>query len=457
VWPALRIVLIVIVVLAAGGYLAMRLMYERARRRALVEVKDTLEVEARAFAEGDQYLYLAQQDRAPANWYRLQVLCAAAEAPTGRGLAPIVRQDLCFPPLSAEIEDLELRGDFAWVQVIERDSTPTRRVRFYRRTDQGWKHTAPRVDFFGDLVHEKHGKIVVRYHKRDQPHIAPVIDHIIRTADDASSVLQYTLPLGRASIDFTVEYGDLMRGEATGPLYIRDDRIVLFSPWLSGIPVDRGWDQASLDALTHRIAHGLALAATQSADRQAPGLLQKAVAAEYAAWYTTQDPAQAPILGRIIDRHGEEELPRVFLSLKGAHNTTLFVIRWLSVNPKEAAFFETVLNIEREAIQAGLKDTFLLFQDERWLADQEAYFQRALVENPYPSLSPIQVVSISIDNSYTSVKMRPTPIPLQGHVPQTDGDTALFRRENWDWKHSSRLLPTPSPIRTPLPIPDEYP
>ena len=235
---------------------------------------------------------------------------------------------------------------------------------------------------------------------------------------------------------------------------MQDDRIVLLSPWLSGISIDRTWDKASLDELTYRIAHGLASIATRSSDNRASGQLQRAIAAEYAAWYTTRDPAQAPLLGRVIERNGEEVLPRMFLSIKGAHNTTLFMMRWLSVHPNEAAFFETVLNIEREAIQAGLKETFLLFQDERWLADQEAYFDRAQIENPYPSLAPVQVVDIRIDDTYASVVIRPTLAPLQGQLPQTDGDIALFRRENWDWKHSSNHLPTPSLELTVTPMPD---
>jgi hypothetical protein len=457
VWVALRIVLIAAVVLATGTYLTMRVMYERARRRARSQIEDTLQVEARAYAERDLDRYLAQQDRSSTRWYQLQVLCAAAESPPGRELAPTTRQELCFPPLFAEIEDLELRGDIAWVEVIDNDPIPIRRVRFYRRSDQGWKHTAPDPSFFGDPVHERHDKVIVRYHKRDQPHIAPLLERVIHTADDVSSALRYTLPQGRAQIDFAVQYADLARGNDTEPLYLQDGQVVLFSPWLYGIPVDQDWDQASLDSVTYRIAHGLATAATRPSDNQARGSLQNAIAAEYAVWYTTQDPAQTPILGRIIDRHGEEALPRVFLSLKGAHHTTLFAMRWLSVHPNEATFFETVLNIEREAIQAGLKETFLLFQDERWLAEQGAYFDQTQIENPYPLHSPIQVIDIQFDGDYAYVAISPTPVPLPGHTPQVDGDVVLFHRENWDWKHSSSLLPTPSPGLALTPVPDGYP
>jgi hypothetical protein len=75
---------------------------------------------------------------------------------------------------------------------------------------------------------------------------------------------------------------------------------------------------------------------------------------------------------------------------------------------------------------------------------------------PIP-LSPVQVLEISIDDICTSVVIRPTPVPLRGLLPQADGDTALLRRENWDWKHTSVYLPTPSPDFTATPIPDVYP
>ena len=163
VWLALRIVLIGIVVLAAGGYLTLRLIYERARRRALVQIRDTLQVEVHAFAEGDVDLFLAHQDRASTDWYRLQALCAATGASgLGRQAVPTKYQDLCFPPLSDKIEDLELRGDIAWVQVVEDDGAPVRHVRFYRRTDQGWVHTAPHVAFWKDPVDLKYGSVSVR-------------------------------------------------------------------------------------------------------------------------------------------------------------------------------------------------------------------------------------------------------------------------------------------------------
>jgi hypothetical protein len=458
VWLALHTILIGIVVLAAGGYLTLRLLYERARHRALVQIRDTLQVEMRAFAEGDVALFMAQQDRPSADWYRLQALCAAAGASgPSRQAMPTKYQDLCFPPLSDEVRDLELRGDVAWVEVVEDDGSPVRQVRFYRRTDRGWLHTAPRPDFWGGLVQQRYDKIVVRYHKRDRPYIDPLLEHIVSNADNVASNLLYALPIGRAKVDFVIEYARLLRARDAETLYVQDDRIVLLSPWLSGIPIDRTWDEASLDELTYHVAHGLASTATRSSDYRELGPLQRAIAAEYAAWYTTRDPAQAPLLRRIIERNGEEALPRMFLSIKSASNTTLFMMRWLSVHPNEAAFFETVLNIEREAIEAGLKETFLLFQDERWLADQEAYFDRAQIENPYPSPAPVQVVDVSISDTYASVVIQPTLVPLQGHLPQTDGDTALFRRENWDWKHSSNHLPSLSSNLTVTPMPDESP
>lgn len=98
VWLALRIVLIGVVVLAAGGFLTLRLIYERARRQALAQIRDTLQVEVRALAEGDMDLFMAQQDRASTDWYRLQALCAATgTSEPDRQAVRTTYQDLCFP------------------------------------------------------------------------------------------------------------------------------------------------------------------------------------------------------------------------------------------------------------------------------------------------------------------------------------------------------------------------
>ena len=45
-----------------------------------------------------------------------------------------------------------------------------------------------------------------------------------------------------------------------------------------------------------------------------------------------------------------------------------------------AGFFETVLNIERDAILIGQKETFLLFQGEDWRSEQDRYFDQARIE-----------------------------------------------------------------------------
>jgi hypothetical protein len=129
--------------------------------------------------------------------------------------------------LSATIEDVDLRGDVAWVQVVEGDP-PVRRVRFYRQTDHGWLHTAPDLEFWQEPVEHHHGEqLVFYYHQRDQPYIDSLVEQIGDAfyricasarckADERFEILIYPeYPESDLSID-----------------------LALPSPWLSGIPAE---------------------------------------------------------------------------------------------------------------------------------------------------------------------------------------------------------------------------
>ena len=68
------------------------------------------------------------------------------------------QRDPCAPVLPAKLTHVELQGDIAWVEVIEGEP-PVRRVRFYRQTERGWVHTAPRESFWGKEVTLRSGPI----------------------------------------------------------------------------------------------------------------------------------------------------------------------------------------------------------------------------------------------------------------------------------------------------------
>ena len=69
VWIAL---LAAIVVAAACGYISVRRRYRAASKQITFQIQTAVDLEARAFAEGDEDLFMAQQDQTSLFWYMSQ-------------------------------------------------------------------------------------------------------------------------------------------------------------------------------------------------------------------------------------------------------------------------------------------------------------------------------------------------------------------------------------------------
>ena len=221
------VVLVAILATAAGGYVTVRRRYEAASQQVTFQIQSVVDLEARAFEQGNEELFLAQQDKASAPWY----VSPAPWLSTRLG-AVSDRGHLFVPPMAvlpATVKDVDLRGDVAWVQVVEGDP-PVRRVRFYRQTDRGWLHTAPDLAFWQEPVEHHHGgRLAFYYHRRDQLYV----DSLIEQVGDAF----YRL-CASAGCPADQRFKILIY-----PEYPQSDLpfdLALPSPWLSGIPVNAG-------------------------------------------------------------------------------------------------------------------------------------------------------------------------------------------------------------------------
>jgi len=426
---ACAVLLAVVVATATGGYLILRLRYERLCREAEFQIQSVIDVEARAYARGDRELYLAQQDRSSPGWYMQQASRL---------------EDARDPVLRGAIEDLELHGDVARVVVLEGQPL-LRRMRFYRLARLGWVHTTPQLELLGEPVQERYNALTVHYYQRDRPYIDPLLEHIARVDAEVPTHLRW------ASWSRTLHV--YFAPEARSPFLAGTD-LTVSSPWLSGIPADGQWGEAYLDDLTYHVAYALAASFVRSPGDVGLSQLQRAILDEYAAWYIHQDAAYAPILGRIIGRHGTGELPEVFFTLKEARISTLFLIRWLSLHPNvdEVAFFETLLNVEREAVLAGRRDTFLLFQEQDWVERQARFYdlirERATIQAQglEPWQIPIHVRSVEIDSGRALVALTEAPPQMPGilFLPSAQrtahraaGAYAFYRlQEDWSWQRT---------------------
>jgi hypothetical protein len=299
-----RAVLVVMLVTACSVAIAVYLHYRRAHDRLRFQIQSVIDLEARAFVEDDVDLFLAQQDRDAAGWYEFQsLLMEAVHEWPGRLDA------LPFSALPAEVQNVELHGDVAWVEVIE--GTPAvRRMRFYRQTGRGWLHTAPDPAFWGEEVQLDVGdRLTLRCRERDWPYVAPLAEQLEQDLVQVCATVGCPPKLVLTVVSYASERS---RGDIAFP-----------SPWLSGIPADGSSWLSSVSTIEYP-------GESVRQDTPLATILQ-----EYVMWLHDRDPSRAPLLGRIVAEHGEDALPAVFDSLSRGPSVSEFLSEWLGLAPEE--------------------------------------------------------------------------------------------------------------------------
>jgi hypothetical protein len=320
-----RAVLVVMLIAACSVALAVYLRYRRAQDRLRFQIQSVIDLEARAFVEGDVDLFLEQQDRDAAEWYEFQsfLMEAVPHWPGGPEAFPL-------GALPAEIQRVELHGDSAWVEVVE--GTPAvRRMRFYRQTSQGWLHTAPDLAFWGDEVWLNVGdRLAIHYYERDWPYVAPLIEQLEQDLAQVCATVGCS-PRLKLTVDIGVNEAH--------------SSIVLQSPWLSGIPADGSPWPSSIYILEdpprsvrqivlHRLVDRI-VSERFRAKQYWENTPLRAITDEYVTWLHDRDQTQAPLLGRIVAEHGEDALPAVFDSLSRGPSMSEFLSEWLGLTPEE--------------------------------------------------------------------------------------------------------------------------
>lgn len=426
--------------IAAGGVLYIKDRTRNAKEQIVFQIQSTIDLEARAYERRDLGLFLEQQDERESEWYALQSL----RVDTGCSDPELVdsgMEFLCQPVRQAQVRDVDLRRDVAWVEVLEGDPA-LRRVRFYRQTDQGWKHTAPQESFWGVAVELNYGGLVFRYHRRDEPYVEPMIEAAAQTFDQVCAELGCVLK-ALPEFDFAVH-------SAPGaPIRQVDSIYQLVSPWLVGVPEDETQPAPYQDQIEYAIAYDLAsLALVPLAGNVRSTELVDAMAHEYAVWKSQDAVDGAPILKRLVARHGKEALPEILRSLQHVRTLNVVLVQWLLISPTDhpVDYFQTLLDIEQEALSAGRKETFLLLQDSEepgWITEQQARYTEVRANGDLP-LPEIKVQSVEVSGDLARVTLEPSSDEVS---PGWTDQTAFFRRRHGDWKRSSST-PQVSALRT---------
>jgi hypothetical protein len=371
------------------------------------------------------------------------------------------------------VQRVDLKGELAWVEVIESLSADpgrglgaqeVRRVRFYRQTDLGWKHTAPPAEFWRTVMHIDYGNLSVIYHKRDQPDVEPLEEVITDAFTDVCSVLT-CISRKTLIVEFSIEppayYLPVIDLHLPGE---GEDKITLSSPWLAGIPVQTSQETRLAKELAHAVTFATAARSVQYTTGLPLTSLQRAILDEYAAWYAYGRDARLVLLRPFVEERGWDAMPDALLL--AAEPTLLgeFLARWGLVpeddvaqgSEQAAAYFSAVLTLEREALLLGRKETFLLLQDEEWRDMQERYYWQTQEDKTLVPSAPIGVWSAYVLGERARIILE-GPLPsVSGLPPQSSGDTVFLLKQDGGWRHASVLdafmWSWASPEATPTPV-----
>jgi multiple sugar transport system substrate-binding protein len=422
-------VLAAVLLCATTITLIVRRRYRQAMDRITFQIQSVIDLEAQAFADGNVARFLAQQDEDAVEWYKRRQRLVAS----GSG-DPDAAQEGVLP---ARIRHVELREDVAWVEVVE-DNEPVRRMRFYRQTDRGWLHTAPDPAFWKVPVEVHYAdQLIVRYHRQDEPHVKALADRLAQAY--YTMCVTIGCPHGKR---FEVAFYIQPPAESV-PRHV----LLLPSPWIGGIPLEGAYAEWAAEKSHYALAHRV-VSASLSDYVIPPRTLRSAIADEYATWVSTGDLTQAPLLRRVIARHGTRALPNLLLWAEQGHSMAGFLARWLDLTPygNEVPYFQTLLEIEHDALYAGRKDTFLLLQDDgrlRWLRDQKTRLEQVHVQEPLtrPDIS-VQMVEIGGNRARVTFD--------SGQSAAFAQSPAFFRHDDLNWVHTH---PPYAPYTTYMPVP----
>jgi hypothetical protein len=170
----------------------------------------------------------------------------------------------------------------------------------------------------------------------------------------------------------------------------------------------------------------------------------------------------------LLKERGWDAAPDALRLAKSTTSLDQFWERWASMpadgvaaSPERAAaYFEALLNGEREALLWGHKETFLMFQDEAWRGLQERYFWLAQENDELVPSGPIVVRHVQVSGNRARVQLA-EPLPFaDGLPPQSLGATVYLQWQGGGWRHASALdgyaWPFPPPVAltlTPTPAP----
>jgi hypothetical protein len=359
-WAWLALLMVLSIALPTG-WIGVRHRYQQAVAQATFEIQGMVDLEVQVVASCDRRRFLALQDPAAPRWVahqvqRLDEHCLGSEAVP----AQAYRTNLIGLP--ARVQEVTLEEDVAWAQVVT-DEEREQHVRFYRWTERGWMQAPPDPQFWGEPTVWQHTGLLVQGTVRDLPYGKVLAAHIWDVTQAVCDTLGCTDDLELRVTFIPDATGQLPRVSAQG--------LLLPSPWLTGIPANGEVTAGSLKRLTYWTAYYVTSAAVGGPGVGSRNPTQKAILAEYARLHTDASLESAPILRRIVDRHGIGVLPQVLRSLPEARALSDLLPRWLALSAgMPDTYYAVLFDLARDPATRACKETFDLLlreDDAQWI------------------------------------------------------------------------------------------
>jgi hypothetical protein len=450
-----------VLLVAAGGTLWVR--YRHFQRTLREEIQAVIDLEAKAWAEGDTELFLSLQDKEDHNWYFSWKQAAHDQN--------LFVTDIHQP---ARVTKVDPWGDTVWVEVEEEiplpdgSSSSWRRAHFYRHTESGWKHTGGQDKLWGEERNRDAGPAHLVYRARDEAYI----DELARWAQgwyeescqvlDCSPGTALTITLsstydsiGLSSRFWVEESIPLPPGFPSKPEHAHE--IAMPSFWHTGLPSaeagEAEWDKV-VAPLRWQMAY--ALAAQRAGLQRIPEETsnQWCLLGEVTTWLAEpQRENKPPLLQRIVEKRGLAVIPDLLHQLKDFSINDMLA-DWLDLRwqpGQEVTDFQSLLDLEQEALHGGFRDTFLALQDpddSYWRMEREMESASRLWSRIYdPDHVPGLAASPQVQETWLG-----KDYALVGTTQTKDGVSyrqwAMFRRVGKGWLRAA-------PVRFPGSYKDE--
>ncbi len=421
----LMLLLALLLALIAFGVFIFRQRLIDIEKQFAQFLQDTVKAEVAALRIGDSSSWIAFQAADDEGWISKQR--ASFQHYSELKAAGAIE-------LTGDILAVHIEGERARVLVQENiHKQPFSRLWFYRRTESGWLHTAPDLDFWGETKHFEGAGVRVNYRAVDQrfaSHLGLALEDWLRRA---CVILDCgDLPLLVAEVTPDADKALAWRDE-------RRLRLEVSSPYLDLARADRPFDSGYRQATSHLLAERLINAHSnyQAAAYPHDALFLRQAAGDWLAAWLTHTVDSQTLLASLAGNYGAEAVAALLKSLRATDS--MAILQQVIAAPLAQAdldwrdFIAWRLELESELIAARAEAEWLRLYDTSDESVRRAAYARFNRNTPPPAYKARDQFLWTSDAGSPQLRVE---VEL-GDASRPQADIVLFNLVNGVWKRSS--------------------